>query len=69
MSAELFAHERVAGMFRTDRRAQDAFDLAVHVGDRTSVALVLGTQVGCAEVAPGDLVRLISQLVRQRQVC
>ncbi|MCX4548551.1 hypothetical protein OG576_06695 [Streptomyces sp. NBC_01500] len=67
--AELLTDERVAGMFGVDRRAQGTFDLTVRLGDRTSVALFLGAQTGCPEVASGALVRLISQAVRQRQVC
>jgi hypothetical protein len=68
MGTELLADERVARMFGTDGRAQGPFDLAVRLGDRTSVALVLGAQVGCPEVTPGDLGRLIGQAVRERQI-
>jgi hypothetical protein len=69
MGTELLSGERVAGMFGADRRTQGTFDLPIGLGNRASVALVLGAQVGCTEVVPGDLVCLIGQAVRQRQVC
>lgn len=69
MGTELLSDERVAGMFGADRRTQGTFDLPIGLGNRTSIALALGTQAGCTEVVPGDLICLICQAVRQRQVC
>jgi hypothetical protein len=68
MGTELLADERVTGTFGTDGRAQGPFDLAVRLGDRTSVALVLGARAGCPEVTPGDLGCLIGQAVRRRRI-